>query len=344
MSETRMSGTGVTSHARPGAFLITVDTEGDNLWAKPRTLTTRNAQYIPRFQSLCEKHGLRPTYLTNWEMVNCPAFVEFARDMLSRDAGEIGMHLHAWNSPPFFPLTDDDDLHAPYLIEYPEAQIREKVKAMTGRLEEVFGRKMLSHRAGRWSFNETYARILVEQGYRVDCSVTPHVSWQFCEGDPSRGGGSDFTHFPESAYFVDLNDISKPGNSPLLELPMTIVRTRTYPGLIEHLRQQFAGSFHGTLILRKLFPYHLWLMPNGRNLHAMLQVLKIAQSEKRPYIEMAIHSSEFMPAGSPTFPTPASIETLYDHLEELFSKARSSFEGRTLSEYHASFSHSALAR
>src|SRR5438034_5344383 len=50
------------------AFLVTIDTEGDNLWSKPRTLTIRNAQYLPPFQALCEKYGLRPTYLTNWEI------------------------------------------------------------------------------------------------------------------------------------------------------------------------------------------------------------------------------------------------------------------------------------
>lgn len=317
----------------PPAFLVTVDTEGDNLWAHPRTITTRNAQFLPRFQQLCEKFALRPTYLTNWEMANDPAFVEFARDVLKRNTGEIGMHLHAWNSPPIVPLTADDDLHAPYLIEYPEAQIREKVKVMTAKLQDVFGVKMLSHRAGRWSFNETYARILVEQGYRVDCSVTPHVSWRFCKGDPTKRGGTDFSDFSESAYFLDLNDIRRAGDSPLLELPMTIVRTRTWPRPVEALRGRVAGSFYGTLILRKLFPYHLWLMPNGRNLASMLRVVEIAKEQNRPYIEMAIHSSELMPGGSPTFATAESIEKLYADLEVLFAKACATYVGRTLGEY-----------
>lgn len=47
-------------------FLITVDTEGDNLWQwKPgEKITTENSLFIPRFQELCEKYGLIPTYLT----------------------------------------------------------------------------------------------------------------------------------------------------------------------------------------------------------------------------------------------------------------------------------------
>ena len=315
------------------AFLVTIDAEGDNLWAKPRTVTTRNAQSLPRFQTLCEKYGLRPTYLTNWEMANCDAFREFGKYVLARDAAEIGMHLHAWNSPPIVPLTADDDEYAPYLIEYPADQIRQKVATMTAKLEETFGVKMVSHRAGRWSFNETYARALVENGYSVDCSVTPHVSWRFCKGDPSREGGTDYTGFPESEYFIDLSDIRRSGDSPLLELPVTIVRTRQYPRLVESLRSRLSASFYGTVIMRRLFPSYLWLMPTGTNGDALLHVLSIATQQRRPYIELALHSSELMPGGSPKLMTPQSIDALYRNLERLFDAARNTFEGLTLAEY-----------
>ena len=33
-------------------FIITVDTEGDDLWARPREITTRNAEYLPRFKKV----------------------------------------------------------------------------------------------------------------------------------------------------------------------------------------------------------------------------------------------------------------------------------------------------
>ena len=320
----------------PPSFLITVDTEGDNLWAKPRAVTTRNAEYLPRFQTLCERYKLRPTYLTNWEMVRSAAFREFAADVLARGAGEVGMHLHAWNSPPLVPLTDDDDAHAPYLIEYPEPILREKVRVMTAALEDAFGVKMLSHRAGRWSFDETYARALVDHGYRVDCSVTPHVSWRFCKGDPSRGGGTDFSGFPEGAYFLDLADVRRPGDSPLLELPVTIVRTRRYPGVVERARAGLSGSFYGTVLMRRLFPHYLWLMPTGANGPALLKVLDAAVAERRPYVEMAIHSSELMPGGSPKLPDAAAVDRLYADMEALFAAAAArGFAGRTLADYHA---------
>ena len=34
---------------------FTIDTEGDNLWSRPRTITTCNSRYLPRFQALCKR-------------------------------------------------------------------------------------------------------------------------------------------------------------------------------------------------------------------------------------------------------------------------------------------------
>src|ERR1039458_6768089 len=115
---------------------------------------------------------------TDYEMVMCPAYRQFARAAIRRGAAEVGMHLHAWNSPPAVPLTANDYQYGPYLIEYPESVMREKVHVLTGLLEEHFQMTPVSHRAGRWAFNEIYARILVEHGYRVDCSVAPRVSYR----------------------------------------------------------------------------------------------------------------------------------------------------------------------
>ena len=73
--------------SRDPAFLISIDTEGDDLWSVPEEVTTENARYLPRFQSLCERHGLKPTWLTNYEMAESPAFGEFAHDVLRRGTG-----------------------------------------------------------------------------------------------------------------------------------------------------------------------------------------------------------------------------------------------------------------
>ena len=317
----------------PPSYLITIDVEGDDQWASSPTVTTRNAQFLPRFQQLCERHRLRPTYLTNYEMAMCPVFREFGRDVLRRGVGEIGMHLHAWNNPPEAPLTPQDYAHHTYLIEYPEPVMREKVKLMTATLEDVFGVKMVSHRAGRWGFNETYARILIEQGYLVDCSVAPHTSYRHHKGAPHGNGGPDFQGFPEHAYLLDPNDIRKEGTSPLLEVPVTVRRVWEPVGRWLHrLFRNAPGKLRSPV--NRLYPAVRWLRPRGDNLRTMLRLQQHVAAQNAAYAEFMLHSSELMPGGSPTFRTDESIERLYDDLEILFEQASRTFQGLTLGEIY----------
>ena len=132
-------------------FIITIDTEGDDLWANPREITTRNSQYLPRFQSLCERFRFKPVYLANYEMAMSDVFVEFARDVIARGAGEIGMHLHAWNSPPLVPLTSDDFRFHPYLIEYPEVQVKVAENSFKARARVIPSETDLSRRVQQLS-------------------------------------------------------------------------------------------------------------------------------------------------------------------------------------------------
>ncbi|AEW44287.1 lipopolysaccharide biosynthesis protein [Serratia symbiotica str. 'Cinara cedri'] len=309
------------------AFLITIDTEGDNLWENHDRISTKNIRFLPRFQEMCEKYVLKPVYLSNYEVVLDPAYINFARDVISRSAGEVGMHLHAWNSPPLYPLTNNDWQHKPYLIEYPVDQIRAKVDYMTKLLEDVFQIKILSHRAGRWAFNEYYASLLLEYGYKIDCSVTPGVNWQGSLGDPQGGGGTDYRHFPSLAYFIELQDISKIGTSTLLEVPMSI--QYKYSTLINTVKKGY-NKLQG----KQYLPSVNWLRPNRNNLYRMKKMVEISLAKGHDYLEFMLHSSEFMPGGSPTFKTEQDIEWLYHDLEQLFYWLQQRIVGMTLSEYY----------
>lgn len=278
------------------AFLITIDTEGDNLWQKHDSITTENARYLPRFQQLCEKYGFKPVYLTNYEMAIDPAYREFARDVIARGVAEIGMHLHAWNSPPIAPLTADDWRYKPYLIEYRDAVMREKVAHMTHLLEDTFQTKIVSHRAGRWAFDERYARLLMEYGYQVDCSVTPRVNWQMAKGDPEGNGGTDYRKFPQHAYFIDENDISLEGHSRLLEVPMSI--QYKHPGWLNSLKQGY-DRLRGKV----RSPSVHWLRPMGGNVAAMKRVVEQTLAQGNDYVEYMLHSSEYMPGVARHFTT-----------------------------------------
>ncbi len=313
-------------------FLITVDTEGDNLWSKPQDITTRNAAFIPRFQWLCERFRLKPVYLVNYEMAMSDVFVEFGRDVLARGTAEIGMHLHAWNSPPLEPLTGDDFRHQPYLIEYADRVMKEKINVMTRLLEDRFDRKMISHRAGRWAFDRRYAKMLFDEGYRVDCSVTPGVDWCANPGDPRGKGGSDYRSFPNRPYFFDPSDISVPADGPMLEVPMTVAPSR--------LMRKAPWVYRVPVlckVARRIAPEKRWLCPvpllERYNADAMIDAARQAQLDNPSHLEFMLHSSDLVPGGSPSFKNPSDIDHLYACLEALFGEVSGSCRGMTLAEF-----------
>jgi hypothetical protein len=310
-------------------FIITVDTEGDDIWSRPGEITTRNARFLPRFQALCERYGWRPVYLTNYEMATCAEFVEFARDVLGRDAGEIGMHLHAWNSPPLIPLTDDDFRHQPYLIEYPDGVMREKIRFMTRLLEECFDRPVVSHRAGRFGFDGRYAAMLLEQSYRVDCSVTPGVDWSGTPGAPGGRGGPDYRRFPHRPYFMSPADIATPTPQGLLEVPVTIGMSGLARAAPWAYRVPLAGP-----VFNRIVPMRSWACPGENDLAGMLRAARSARAGAAQCVEFMVHSSELMPGGSPRFRTAAAVEELYANLEVLFAELSVWCKGMTLAEFH----------
>lgn len=105
-------------------FIITVDTEGDNQWSiyNGQNITTENANFIPRFQEMCEEFGFKPVYLVNYEMANNDFLMDYLKKKQKEGVCEIGTHLHSWYSPPEHKLERKFDAN-PY-IQLVEAMFR----------------------------------------------------------------------------------------------------------------------------------------------------------------------------------------------------------------------------
>jgi len=309
-------------------FFITIDTEGDNLWEyRPGDrISTENSRHIPRFQNLCEKYGYKPVYLVNHEMAADDYFGDFARSVLRNNNGEIGIHLHAWNSPPLYDLgSPGAGYGSPYLIEYPVPVMRQKFEALFNLLAEKFQCKPLSHRSGRWAMNQDYFDILIDYGIKIDCSVTPHISWKSSKG--YSAGGSDYRHSAEEPFPVKHSSRA----DTVAEIPVTIRKFRFLS----------AGADNGSMVKKclasarnALLGKKVWLRPNGNNLSEMLLLIDRVQKSESGYIMFMLHSSELMPAGSPLFKTAESVERLYNDLEIIFEKISNGFTGITLKEYY----------
>lgn len=301
-------------------FLISIDTEGDNLWQwKPGTkITIDNADYLYRFQNLCGEFGYKPTYLTNYEMATGKQFINFVHSYSEKEL-EIGMHLHAWNTPPDYGFSSLNQIKgAPYLIEYPEEIMDKKIDNMTDTISKIFGKKPVTHRSGRWAMNATYFCLLEKHGYKYDCSVTPHINWCNCPGMSLGSKGSDYSSNSETPYF----------EGGILEIPMSVrvshnifVNKKTPRSVARGLYRAINGQ-------------PIWLRPNGKNIQEMLWLVdRIKDDDACDYIMFMLHSSEFMPNGSPTFRTEEEIDRLYEDLRILFKYSSNFFEGLTIGEY-----------
>lgn len=313
-------------------FIITIDTEGDNIWERVTTsdgmreIQTENAKYISRFQILCEKYHFKPTYLVNYEMAGAEPFVSQAKEWQQDGKCEIGMHMHAWNTPPIYNLPFNRKGHNPFAGEYSRQILWEKLLTMTEMIENKFGKRPTSHRGGRWYIDPWYIRALLKLRYRVDCSVTPGINWDKTIGNTMYG--PDYSNFPRGAYFMNRKRLDKPvkqngATDAMLQLPPTIINT----ALSDRIQKTLKSPYE----IKEIAKEKIWLRPNGINLKEMFYIVE--KTRGRNYIEFMLHSSELMPGGSPTFRNVQSIEKLYTDLHCLFSELSRTRRGITLSDY-----------
>ena len=278
-------------------------------------------------QDLCEKYGFKPTYLTNYEMAKDPFFVNYFKKKSEKNLCEIGMHLHAWNSPPDYDLGIKTDIlaGAPYITEYPKEIIAEKVSFLTDLLEKTFESEIITHRSGRWATNQEYFEILDKNNYKVDCSVTPMINWTKAVGQSPDSYGTDYSYFKKSPYIIE--------NTNILEIPVTIRENHRLRSLkncgIKKVIKKISEAKKGY--------GPLWLRPKNtkENLQDLLYLTdKISKESKTDYLMFMLHSSEFMPGGSPSFTDEESIEQLYNNLDILFKHISNNYSGCTFKEYY----------
>ncbi|WP_230370165.1 hypothetical protein [Paludibacterium denitrificans] len=126
------------------------------------------------------------------------------------------------------------------------------------------------------------------------------------------------------------HDIAKEGNTNLLQVPMTILPKHSY--VVERIKTA-VNKVRGKKKPRSMS----WLRPKGGNAKEMICLANHFLARGSDYIEFMLHSSEFMPGGSPSFKDKESIEQLYHDPEELFIHLSDRCTGMTLKEYRDYF-------
>jgi hypothetical protein len=301
-------------------FIVTIDTEADNQWEHGRGITVENIRYVPRFQELCNKYHIKPTYLITSEVCEDSFAKDIFNEYLENDQAEIGAHLHPWTTPPFLNKEGYryNDVNHAFANQLPDDLLINKLRYLTDQIGTSFGKRPTSFRSGRYGFNENVARILIANEYIVDSSVTPYMRWTAQKGIPGQNGGPDFMNKRPFPYRYNYKDKS------LIEIPVTIIPTRFPLNRDNGLTRYYFKNVDNKLILKSFrkvfFRYQpLWLRPlPWMDLKMLEEVVNEANSKRLPFLVMIFHSSELMPECSIYRTDKDSVEKLYDLLESFF--------------------------
>lgn len=315
------------SDARPATSLLAgIDTEADDQWSEAgrRNLTVRNAERLPALQALFEEFGARPTYVVTYEMATREESAPVLRELARSGRCEIGAHLHPWSSPPFRP---EDLASHTYPHNLPTELLERQLSELTEVIESSLGVRPTTYRAGRNGLDGRSLGILERLGYTVDTSVDPLFN-------EKRKGGAAFAGAPLEPYHPDPADVRRPGDSRLLEIPITAATDPPLPKSVESLYARLPPiPYRGALKRLGLRP--VWLRPSYTPLSGMLSLARRLAARGASCLNIIFHSSEVLPGGSPYTPDAASVTRFLDDLRRLLECALGELGavGRTYGEF-----------
>jgi hypothetical protein len=304
------------ARAERPVFLYVVDTEGDNEWTRHRRLPPlRNLKALPRFQALCDRYGVRPTYVITWSVTQHDEGVAMLREWEAAGRCEVGTHLHPWTAPPW----SDADEHPAFPSELSDALLEAKLRTLTDAITERFGHAPTSYRAGRFGADARTVRILTALGYVCDSSVTPLTSWARYPGLRDGPGGPDFTAAPLVPYYPSPDDITRRGGAGLVEIPVSIVDQDRLPaGLGDRVGARPEGDLLRRLAAKLRLRRRLWLRPTMESARDMIETCAVLRARGCDHFNMMIHSSELYPNTSPYFEDQRAVDLLFDRMDRAF--------------------------
>lgn len=300
-------------------LVITVDVEEDQ-WGirKSRHSTTDNIRQLPLLTNLFQEFNVVPTYFATFPVVSDDGAAAILRHAYDSGACELGMHCHAWTTPPFIEsVTRANSM----LCNLDPALQREKLsrlyEAMTTRLNTY----PIAYRAGRWGYGQDTARVLLELGCHIDSSLTPYTSW-------AHSHGPDYSRVAPQPYRFNPSNIFSPDPiGPLLEVPATIGFLRGRFDTCALLAKRLEASplqrwrlqaLLGRLgILRKV-----WLSPEQETTARMIQLVKQMQWHGYGLLNLVFHSSSLLAGCNPFVRTIDQQQTFLSRLRRFLEYCR----------------------
>lgn len=316
----------------PPRLIVTVDTEEEGLFGEQFSahgLSVKNLQFLGRFQSLCESWKVSPVYLIDTPVVENDAAAGQLREWVQGGTCEVGAHLHPWCAPPF---GEETSTRNSFHCNLPAELEREKLQRLTEAIESRIVRPV-SYRAGRYGQSARGLAVLEELGYELDSSVIPYMNY-------ADQGGPDFRRTPDVPYFPSRTDITRTGDSPILEIPVTTGFSHSSfescQAWYEWAHRSPFNKLRAVGILDRLnLVRKIKLSPEQADRIRLKQLIDACLSRKLPVLVVLLHSSSLMEGGSPYAKDRSGLEELYSRMRFIleYCCGERNMEPRTLSEF-----------
>jgi hypothetical protein len=296
--------------------IVSLDTEEDN-WIPARTrVTVENIAAVRTLAKFFERLGVRPTYFTTYQVAVDRRAADTLREVCADGRGELGAHLHPWNTPP---LAGPLEPRLTMLNNLPGELQRAKLVRLTAALAEAFGAAPQVFRAGRFGLGRETVAPLLDCGYQVDSSVSPFVNLEAMDGGPN------FVGAPITPYLLapgrDVREAALDGT--LLELPLSYGFSRGPFRFWDRACRMLEGRpqrwLHFPGIASRLgIVRRLSLSPEYVPTADMLTLSRRLLEHGVPYLQVSFHTPTLVPGLSPFARTAADVARLYASIEEYF--------------------------
>jgi peptidoglycan/xylan/chitin deacetylase (PgdA/CDA1 family) len=314
------------------SVLVTIDTEEDNWDPAKDGISIENIRGVPELQAIFDRHGIRPTWLTTYQVIIQPWAAEILAGIHRSGRGELAAHLHAWNTPPCAEPVTPETIS---LRTLPVEKQRAKLATLTEAIRSATGIRPTSFRAGRWSIAPATVGVLAEAGYRTDSSVLPYVSWSNVTDGPR------FFRAPAEPYRVNGGgDVETPvPDGAVVEVPPTVGFTRwPWPLWSRWDRLARAAGLHPLhlpgVLARLGVLDRISLSLEETPLTRLLRLTDVALANGHPILNLFLHSVSLLPGRGPFVATAADRAAFLDRIDRYFTalRRRSAFEPMTLAE------------
>jgi hypothetical protein len=310
-------------------LLVTIDTEEEFDWSapvSPSNVSVSHAAQLPKLQAIFAETGVRPTYVVDYPIATTQSSRDVLAEFHAAGACEIGAHLHPWVNPP---IEEAISPRNSYLCNLPLSLQQAKLRRLTEAIEEAFGERPTTFKAGRYGIDFGLVPTLQRLGYTVDTSVIAYTDW-------TSHGGPSFADFGNRPFpLAPPLFPHDPAHPPLWEVPCTVgFSRRPYP---------FWAKWHRRLSGERLRTFHpigiLWrtgvlrknvLSPEGTELDDQIQLLKVLGQETDMVLNVTLHSPSITPGHTPFVRTEAELEMFIERLRETLHFAMSELKAQPM--------------